>query len=143
LKNLIKKILKFELNPFFKRLIIYLILGVTINIFVGIIYFTFIFLNINTILSLSIAYIIGVILSIYYNKKITFKYKNKNKNIWIKFGLTHCLAYFICQFSNESIIFLLMNNQYSLTIGFIISIAFAAMTNFIGMNIIMKNENNI
>ena len=72
---------KIELNLFFKRLVIYLILGVTINIFVGIIYFLLIYININTILSLSISYIIGVIFSIYYNKKITFKNKSKNKSI--------------------------------------------------------------
>ena len=138
MKNLIKKILKFELNPFFKRLVIYLILGVTINIFVGILYFLLIYININTILSLSISYIIGVILSIYYNKKITFKHKSKNKNIWIKFGLIHCLAYIICQVTNESIIFLLIENEYVLIIGFILSIGLAAMTNFIGMNIIIN-----
>jgi len=129
---------KIELNLFFKRLVIYLILGVTINIFVGIIYFLLIYININTILSLSISYIIGVIFSIYYNKKITFKNKSKNKSIWIKFGLIHCLAYIISQVTNESIIFLLIENEYVLIIGFILSIGLAAMTNFIGMNIIIN-----
>ena len=125
------------------KLILFLIFGVITNILGGIIYFTLVYFKINTILSLSLAYIIGVIFSIFFNKNITFKIEQKSQKIWLKFILLHCICYLICQVTNEAIIFLLKGNEYVLFIGYVFSVGLAAMTNFIGMYIIIKYESKI
>ena len=125
-------------NSLIRKLLIYLILGITINIFVGIFYFILLYCNLNTLISLSISYVFGVICSIYLNKNLTFNFKEKNLNIWVKFIFLHILCYFICQASNQTILILLANYKYVLLIGFIISIGFAATTNFIGMYLIVQ-----
>lgn len=136
-------ILKIKLKLFIKKLILFLIFGVITNILGGIIYFTLVYFKINTILSLSFAYVIGVIFSIFLNKKITFKIEQKSKKIWLKFILLHCLCYLICQATNETIIFLLEGDEYVLFIGYVFSVALAAITNFIGMYVIIKYESRI
>jgi putative flippase GtrA len=127
-------------NQLIRKLLVYLMLGVVINIFVGFFYFLLLYCNFNTLISLSISYIFGVICSIYYNKNLTFKFKEKNLNIWLRFILLHILCYFICQISNQVILILLDQYKYALLIGFIISVGLAASTNFIGMYLIMKHE---
>lgn len=127
-------------NELIRKLLVYLILGVVINIFVGFFYFLLLYCNFNTFISLSISYIFGVICSIYYNKNLTFKFKEKNLDIWFRFILLHTLCYFICQTSNQVILILIDQYKYALLIGFIISIGLAASTNFIGMYLIIKHE---
>ena len=127
-------------NQLIRKLLVYLMLGVVINIFVGFFYFLLLYCNFNTLISLSISYIFGVICSIYYNKNLTFKFKEKKLNIWLRFILLHILCYFICQISNQVILILLDQYKYALLIGFIISVGLAASTNFIGMYLIMKHE---
>ena len=129
-----------KLNQYVKRLIVYLIIGVIINIFVGALYFIFLSLNLSTILSLSLSYIFGVFTSIYFNKNLTFKFKTKSLMVWYKFSLLHIIAYIVCQATNESILYLMSTYEYVLILGFIFSIGLAAITNFLGMSIVIKNE---
>ena len=135
-------ILKYKIflkeNSLIRKLLIYLILGITINIFVGIFYFVLLYCNLNTLISLSISYIFGVIFSIYFNKNLTFDFKERSSDIWIKLIFLHLLCYFICQASNQTTLILLTEYKYALLIGFIISIGFAATTNFIGMYLIVQ-----
>ena len=129
-----------KLNQHIKRLVLYLIIGVIVNIFVGALYFTFLSLKLSTILSLSISYIFGVFASIYFNKNLTFKFRTKSIIVWYKFSLLHIIAYIVCQVTNESILYLMSSYEYVLILGFIVSIGLAAITNFIGMSIVIKNE---
>jgi putative flippase GtrA len=130
----------FKKNKLINKLLVYLMLGVIINIFVGFFYFLLLYCNFNTFISLSISYVFGVICSIYFNKNLTFNFKEKNSNIWLRFILLHILCYFICQITNQVILILLDQFKYALLIGFIISIGLAASTNFIGMYLIIKHE---
>lgn len=139
--NLVLKYkIKFKENAFIRKILVYLILGIVINTFVGFFYFLLLYCKFDTFISLSISYIFGVICSVYYNKNLTFNIKEKNLDIWLRFILLNILCYFICQTSNQVILILLDQYKYALLIGFIISIGLAASTNFIGMCLIIQNE---
>jgi|OM-RGC.v1.024673816 GtrA-like protein. len=141
-KNFILKKRKNLLNNLLvKKITIFLILGITINLFVGGLYFLLLYFGLSTLLSLSISYFLGVLCSVYYNKNLTFNFKNKNISIWIKFIFLHLLCYCLCQTSNQLILYLFQEYKYVLLIGFVISIGLAATTNFVGMNIIVNIEN--
>jgi len=130
----------FKKNEIVKKISIYLFFGIVINIFVGFLYFILLNFKFHSFLSLSISYILGVICSIYFNKNITFNFREQNSNIWIKFILLHILCYIICQVSNQFILHILKGYQYVLITGFIISVGLAAMTNFFGMYLIINFE---
>lgn len=131
MNNLINSKIKLKLIKFF-------VFGISVNLFVALIYFTFIFFDINTIISFSFAYLIGIFLSIYLNKNYTFDYKNYNSKIWIKFFLIHLFCYALSQVTNETLLFILSNFYFKYIFGFVISIGIAASTNFICMNLVIN-----
>ena len=139
-KFFLNRVLLLKENEMIKKISIYLLFGIVINIFVGFLYFILLNFKLHSFLSLSISYIFGVICSIYFNKNITFRFKGKNSNIWIKFILLHILCYIICQVSNQFILYILEGYQYVLITGFIISVGLAATTNFFGMYLIINFE---
>ena len=121
-----------------KKIFKFFVFGISVNLFVALIYFTLIFFDINTIISFSFAYFIGIFLSIYLNKNYTFDYKNYNSKIWIKFFLIHLFCYALSQVTNETLLLILSNFYFKYLFGFVISIGIAASTNFICMYLVIN-----
>ena len=125
-------------NQMKKKIFKFFVFGISVNLFVASIYFTFIFFNINTIVSFSFAYLIGIFLSIYLNKNYTFNYKIHSSKIWIKFFLIHLFCYILGQATNETFLLILTNFYLKYFFSFVISIGIAASTNFICMYLVIN-----
>lgn len=116
----------------------FLVFGVVINLFQACIYFSLIWLNFGSILSLSIIYLIGVICSIFLNKNYTFNFKKPSPKVWIFFGIIHVICFVLSQVINETSLFILQKYDYKYLISYILSVGTVATINFLSMHAVIK-----
>ena len=131
--------INFYSNEIKIRIVRFLFVGILINILVALIYFTLIFLNFGSILSLTVSYTFGVISSIFINKNFTFEFRTPSLTIWYQFAIIHLSCFILSQITNETTLFLLNHYEFKHVVGFILSIGLAATINFICMNLVIKN----
>ena len=130
--NLINNFLK----DFFKQFYKYSIIGFGSVIIDYSSYKLFIFFEFLTpSYSKITSFIIGGVWSFYFNKKITFKSKNKNYLRIILFIFLSLMSLFFNSFTHDYFYFYYSNN-----ISFLIATIISVVINFLGLKFIVFNE---
>lgn len=105
-------LINFISKPVFRQLVVYFLTGVLINGLGLFVFFLFVEFGINSKLSMSILYVVGVAGSYASNKNIGFKNKEKHSIIFIKFSLVYIIGYCFNLFAHIYFVDILYYSPY-------------------------------
>lgn len=78
-----------------KQILLYVLVGVTSNLFGYVLYLSLTELGASPEFAVSILYPVGVAIGFWANRHVTFKHKGNARTATLRYALAHCVGYFL------------------------------------------------